>query len=342
MKKLSITLAVVASILMVPTAFAASRNYVGENVAKLNVNVRSQPQMGNNLINHYKKGQTVIVTKQIGSWCKVQLKKYNKAYVYCPNLKPIENPTTQIVPVLATPSVPVTQPVQTPSQPTVPPTPSPAPAPTVAPNQTQQVSTQQQVQINEPAVDAISQVHSWLEINSRGINYINSSYDIAYKLAKSWDNNAKLYNVSVYSTQQGATHCVFLFASTNKVGVAYQAKCKSLIDNQVQVAEVAKPNLDSAAKINTYTFDLPHLPLRNFVTDMIGPNGVVDPIKAYFMGTSKHAVNFNLAVKNYEINGGAPTLVWEAKMTQAIGSKAMTVYKDATTLVSEFRISRSM
>ena len=53
------------------------------------LNVRSNPGMGNNLIDHLDMGDTVTVVNHPdnGRWCKIQLKDYKKAYVACQYLK---------------------------------------------------------------------------------------------------------------------------------------------------------------------------------------------------------------------------------------------------------------
>ena len=43
--------------------------------------------MSGKLINHYNAGDQVKVTKVVSGWCKVDLKNYQNAYVFCKNLE---------------------------------------------------------------------------------------------------------------------------------------------------------------------------------------------------------------------------------------------------------------
>ncbi len=53
------------------------------------LNVRSNPGMGNNLIDHLNMGDSVTVLDHPSNnkWCKIQLKSYKRAYVACQYLK---------------------------------------------------------------------------------------------------------------------------------------------------------------------------------------------------------------------------------------------------------------
>ena len=83
MKKTIALAVVVISFFQMNTASAGYMYAPGEYRATSNVNVRYQPKVGNNRIDHFLKGDTVKVTKVVGSWCKVDYKKYRSAYVRC-------------------------------------------------------------------------------------------------------------------------------------------------------------------------------------------------------------------------------------------------------------------
>lgn len=71
------------------TAFAAGN--LGSNQAIQDLNVRFQPKLGNNRIDHLKKDQIITVKKVLGTWCQIEYKKYKNAYVACNQLKLLEN-----------------------------------------------------------------------------------------------------------------------------------------------------------------------------------------------------------------------------------------------------------
>lgn len=74
---------------LLPTAVFAA--YVpGMYTARLNLNIRALPSVQGSLLSHYEKGDTVQVTKVLGSWCAVT-SQYPKSYVYCPFLVPVNS-----------------------------------------------------------------------------------------------------------------------------------------------------------------------------------------------------------------------------------------------------------
>jgi SH3-like domain-containing protein len=86
MKKSAILLVIAALLAQSGVALAADFQ-PGSYTASQNLNVRSVPNVhGGSLIDHYNKGASVKVVKVMGSWCKVELKNYQRAYVYCPIL----------------------------------------------------------------------------------------------------------------------------------------------------------------------------------------------------------------------------------------------------------------
>ena len=83
MKKTLATALAVLSFFQVSVASAGYMYAPGDYKASSNLNVRYQPKVGDNRIDHFLKGDTVKVTKVLGSWCKVDYKKYRSAYVRC-------------------------------------------------------------------------------------------------------------------------------------------------------------------------------------------------------------------------------------------------------------------
>lgn len=97
MKKFFVSSFLVFLFILQPlVVFAENSDLQSIHKAVVDLNVRFQPKMGNNRIDHIKKGQTVKVKKVLQKWCQIEYKKYSSAYVYCPYLKKIIIPQPKI------------------------------------------------------------------------------------------------------------------------------------------------------------------------------------------------------------------------------------------------------
>ena len=88
MKKLLAGLLLILSIFLAAPVFAMQPSLMvpGSYYAAKNLNIRSEPQVGANLIGHFNAGDQVTVLKVMGNWCQVKYKTYRSAYSYCPFL----------------------------------------------------------------------------------------------------------------------------------------------------------------------------------------------------------------------------------------------------------------
>ena len=81
-------------------AFAATNEVqveqIGDHITTQDLNIRSQAKLGNNLIDHIKKGHSMKVKKMVGQWCEIEFKKYRHTYVACRFLKAVNESPQQI------------------------------------------------------------------------------------------------------------------------------------------------------------------------------------------------------------------------------------------------------
>lgn len=168
-------------------ASTASLDYLGQQYARVNLNIRMAPVVGDNLLGHVDKGGSVNVVGVVGNWCKIQY-KFSNAYVYCPDLQANGNSVVMAADVSV---------------------------------------KMHSVDANSPAVKAFSDTNSWLyNDDNLGINLINGSYFSAEEKATGyWDKAAKLADFYFTWPFSGDKKCSLIFSSPAKAHEVYYSTC---------------------------------------------------------------------------------------------------------------------
>jgi len=167
---------------------------LGEKLALYNINVRSKPYMGKNLIGNIKKGSTVVVTSTEGEWCKINYKNYQNAYVYCK--------------LLAFDAMPLILSV-------------------IDKAKIQTISNESSTKKYSVANEEISKLYDWtMDNNEAGRTYINHSASVGGDLAKKWQEDAKQSGLKFnWPAKKGGSYCEIYFASESEPSKTFVYNC---------------------------------------------------------------------------------------------------------------------
>ena len=343
MRKLLVAAALIATFSAAPTVLASTRpDWVGYNVAKLNINVRSKPWVGDNTnrINWIPGGERVIVIKQMKDWCEIRFKRYRHAYVYCPNLRHVANFEDGVVPAVylqvpaATTKV-ITSPTVAPTSQSVTTT---STTPTVV-----TASIASNHAIVEPGNFSVRFLNTVLSVSQTARTIINANSASSFALAQSWDKDAKLLNVNVKASTGNPVDCTFTYASAAKAGHSFVVPCSDPTIASQQSTDQFDSALATSDIVNANTYNIPPVSMSKFIYDSLGPEssapGVVDAVRKSFDGSSSPIVNVSLNVGQFpDVNGGAPELTWQTTITQANSSNTLVIYRDANDVNAQTKV----
>ncbi|HLG25459.1 MAG TPA: SH3 domain-containing protein [Candidatus Gracilibacteria bacterium] len=262
MKKIYVSL-LLAFLVTSGTVFAAdSVDYVGENIVSVNLNVRSTPSLGENLIGFLTQETTVQVESTIYGWCKIPFKDYASAYVDCYYLEhvgaPISAPTLEPAPVTV-------------SEPAIPTFSIPVP---MAP---ETVFTPHEL---------LSNIDVWLS-SAEGNSYLDDSYWLANEKAQVWSQEAKLTSFWFEYSPLRDQYCHMVFTSETRLHGIFKAWCFRKSTGEMETIE--QSDIPYPERL-----ELPQLLFMDFVAAILGNEHVMENLDGYFEPGANVRVIFTL------------------------------------------------
>lgn len=175
----------------------------------------------------------------------------------------------------------------------------------------------------------LQETQNWL-LNGldKGADYINNSYFTARDDAATWDGEPRIADFYFQWPLTADSKCLMTFTGAYHAHEVFKAAC---FDNAGLIttskAEVTNPQ---------QAYDLPHLPFKTFVSDLLADKTLMTDFDAYFAKTLKIKGLFRLYMTATGIQ------VWEGKFIDEASGRFMVVTADASKTTSTFQVQKGV
>lgn len=249
----------ILSILYPVTALAGATS-PGIYQAVSDLNIRSTPQLIENRINHFKKGNQVVVSKVLGGWCQITHPRHPIAFVKCSYLTNWPDSTA----VSDAVKHDTDQPAITIPNPVI-----------------------EQQHYSSPT-NLLGSLDAWLNTDDLGNNYINDTFWNAQQKALFWDETAAFSDFQFFYVGPDQIYCRYSFSSANKAGEFLAAQC--LGSNLTEVSS----SIVQSKKIPP-SISLPQVPFRDFVAKLQQSTQLQQHLSTFFPPNAQLSARFKLS-----------------------------------------------
>jgi hypothetical protein len=307
----------------VDTALAEEKiDYLGENVAVVNLNVRSSPTVPietavsdpaadgepapeNNLIGHYLQGEKVIVTAVIGNWCKVSYKSFSSAFVYCEYL----SGTGTVTQSEAGDGGFVSGGEPSGDSPT-----GESVTPTAVTENEPPVSIPEMRFLT--ASDLLYSLNHWLFTEREGINYLNDSYWQAMTKSMTWSADAKMARFDFEYPPLRDQKCTMVFSGKRMRRHIFKTWCYNSNYDEIETVNLRSRTIPAG-------FDPASMIFSSFIFELMRDDVVMNALHEKLDDGSEIRAYFRL----YDRDGKGP--VWEARFVNTVSGTTATVWTGA-------------